>query len=76
MQDTKLFETILGLQAPWKISQVTLKTEPQRIDLWVEHSAGVDWPCPNCGQRVPCRDHAEERVWRHLDTGGLDLYPR
>jgi transposase IS204/IS1001/IS1096/IS1165 family protein len=26
------------------------------------------WPCPDCAQELPCRDHAEERVWRHFDT--------
>jgi transposase len=67
VQDTKLFETILGIQAPWRIGRVALDTTGERVDLWAEH---VDrpWPCPECGQELPCRDHAEERVWRHLDT--------
>jgi transposase len=68
MQDTKLFETILGLQAPWAISRVTLDPGGERVDLWVEHAADTRWACPECQQLLPCRDHAEERVWRHLDT--------
>ena len=67
MQDTKLFETILGSQAPWHISRVALDTTGERVDLWAEH-ADTRWPCPECEQELPCRDHAEERVWRHLDT--------
>lgn len=67
MQDTKLFETILGLQAPWHITRVTLDTTTQRVDLWAEHDE-TRWPCPECQQRLPCWDHAEERSWRHLDT--------
>lgn len=67
MQDTKLFETILGIQPPWRISRVTLETGGQRVDLWAEHDA-TRWPCPDCQQELACRDHAEERVWRHLDT--------
>lgn len=39
MQDTKLFETILGLQAPWHIARVALDTSGERVDLWVEHAA-------------------------------------
>ena len=67
VHDTKLFETILGLQAPWRISRVTLDTTGERVDLWAEQ-ADTRWPCPDCGEALPCRDHVEERVWRHLDT--------
>lgn len=67
MQDTKLFETILGLQAPWRIARVVVDPEAQRIDLWAEHG-DTRWPCPACAQDLGCWDHAEERTWRHLDT--------
>jgi transposase len=40
----------------------------ERVDLWVEHAAETRWACPACQQPLPCRDHAEERVWRHLHT--------
>ena len=68
MQDTKLFEAILGLQAPWHIARVELDTTGERVDLWAEHDAARRWPCPECQQDLACRDHVEERVWRHLDT--------
>ena len=68
MQDTKLFETILGIQAPWTIARVALDTSGERVDLWAEHTDDTRWPCPECQQALACRDHAEERVWRHLDT--------
>lgn len=68
MQDTKLFETILGLQAPWHIARVALDTSGERVDLWVEHDATARWTCPECAQAAPGHDHADERVWRHLDT--------
>lgn len=67
MQDTKLFETILGLARPWRIGRVELQTAAQRVDLWAEHDA-TRWPCPECGTALACWDHAEERTWRHLDT--------
>jgi transposase len=67
MQDTKLFETILGLQRPWQIARVELNTERQRVDLWVEHG-DTPWLCPECERALPCWDHADERTWRHLDT--------
>lgn len=34
----------------------------------MEHESGVGWPCPECQRELACRDHAEERTWRHLDT--------
>jgi transposase len=74
MQDTKLFETILGLRPPWHISRVVLDTKEQRVDLWAEHSAQARWPCPVCQQELACRDHAEERTWRHLDTCQFQTY--
>ena len=47
MQDTKLFETILGLTPPWHIARVELKTDEKRVDLWPEHET-TRWPCPEC----------------------------
>lgn len=67
MQDTKLFETILGIQAPWHIDRVALSPTAERVDLWAAHRA-TSWPCPECGGVVGIYDHAEERAWRHLDT--------
>jgi hypothetical protein len=39
MQDTKLFETILGITAPWHVTRVELKTNDKRVELWLEHDA-------------------------------------
>ena len=54
MQDTKLFDTILGIQAPWSIDRVTLDTSEQRVDLWAEHRDATRWPCPECAQTLAC----------------------
>lgn len=67
MQDTKLFETILGIGAPWQVARVDLMTDEKRVELWLAHEA-TRWPCPECGTLLAGFDHAEERTWRHLDT--------
>jgi transposase len=67
VQDTTLFETILGISAPWHVARVDLKTEAKRVELWLAHDA-TRWPCPECGLVLAGFDHAEERTWRHLDT--------
>jgi hypothetical protein len=59
---------LLGLQAPWHIARVALDTSGEWVDLWVEHDVAVRWACPDCEAQAPGHDHAEERVWRHLDT--------
>jgi hypothetical protein len=37
VQDTKLFETILGMQMPWRISRVALDTTGERDVRKREH---------------------------------------
>ena len=68
MQDTALYEYLLGLQAPWTVSRVKLDVQRHQVDVWAEHAPGVQWPCPECAGQGALYDHAEERVWRHLDS--------
>jgi len=74
MRDTDLYGQILGLQAPWFVKHVDLDVAKGRVDIWVEHEPGVRWTCPQCQRELACRDHAEERVWRHLDTCQFGTY--
>lgn len=68
MRDTDFYQQILGLEEPWTVTRVDLDVTEQRVDIWVDHGTGIKWPCPKCGAPLTCRDHADERVWRHLDT--------
>jgi transposase len=68
MRDIDLYRQVLGLEKPWAVGRVDLDVAGHRVDIWVEHESGVVWSCPQCGRELSCRDHAEERVWRHLDT--------
>jgi transposase len=68
MRDTELYQRVLGLTEPWFVDRVELKVADKRVEVWVDHPAEQTWPCPQCQKLLPCRDHAEERVWRHLDT--------
>jgi transposase len=74
MRDTDLYGQILGLQAPWFVEHVDLDVAKGRVDIRVEHGPGVRWPCPQCQRDLACRDHADERVWRHLDTCQFGTY--
>lgn len=68
MRDTELYQHLLGLREPWSVANVELNTRERRVDVWVEHPTELTWSCPECKQSGPLYDHAEERVWRHLDS--------
>jgi transposase len=61
-----LLTAALGLQAPWRVSDVRLDTEASRIDIRVEFATGRRFACPSCGA-VDQRVHdTRERSWQHL----------
>lgn len=68
MQDRQLFEQILGLERPWSVARIELNDEQEQVHVFLEHSEGVQWRCPECGRECPVYDHRGERQWRHLDT--------
>lgn len=68
MKDTELYAALLKLSVSWVVKEVRLDEVAERIDVWIEEAAGACWCCPKCGQKASVYDHAEERVWRHLDT--------
>lgn len=67
MQDTELYRLLLGLQEPWLIDQLEMRTKEEAIHIWIDHAPGVEFACAEC--QVTCRvyDHVE-RQWRHLDS--------
>ena len=74
MQDTALYAYLLGLHTPWTVSRIELDVQRQQVDVWAEHTNGVSWPCPECAEALRLYDHAEERVWRHLDSCHFRTY--
>jgi len=68
MQDTALYQYLLGLKSPWTVSRVDLNVKGQCVEVWAEHPEGASWACPQCSRELPLYDHAEERTWRHLDS--------
>jgi transposase len=67
VEDRTLYQTILGLSAPWTVERVELRETEHAVHVFVEATAGTTFTCPDCGTPVPVYDHAERR-WRHLDT--------
>lgn len=74
MQDTALYQYLLGLKSPWTVSRVNLDVKGQKVDVWAEHTEDASWQCPQCSKELPLYDHAEERTWRHLDSCQFQTY--
>lgn len=66
MQDTQLYQQILGLVRPWRVTSVALKKDERIIEVEAVCDDEV-WACPECGQRAHLHDY-ERRRWRHLDS--------
>ena len=61
------YSLLLGLQTPWKVTEVSLEMEKSRVVIKVSHDS-KKVACPDCGMVSPQRDCAPSRRWRHLDT--------
>jgi transposase len=68
MKDTEFYAALLRLRHPWSVREVNLNLAAERVDVWVQEDPAAKWTCPECGKTAALYDHAEERVWRHLDT--------
>ena len=64
---TEHYRLLLGLDAAWEVSDVSLSLEAKRVDILVTHVGGRV-TCPECSGECSIADHAPERTWRHLDT--------
>ena len=68
MQDTELYQYILGLNSPWEVSDVSLSLDQGEIVVSVTHAKGTKFCCPECDKQLGCYDHSPARRWRHLDS--------
>lgn len=67
MQDTELYQHLLGVPSPWRVVRVALDVAAGAVDVFVEQPE-KELPCPTCGATSPVHDHTPSRSWRHLDS--------
>jgi transposase len=67
VDSTQLYQRILGLSAPWQVSEVNINEINGEVVIRVTHT-GQGLTCPTCKRTGPLHDHASMRRWRHLDT--------
>lgn len=64
---TEHYRQLLGLDASWEVSEVSLSLEEKQVEIILVH-CGDPVTCPECGVTCVIADHSPERTWRHLDT--------
>jgi len=67
VQLTEHYRQLLGLDASWEVSDVSLSLEENRVVIALQFGGGRV-KCPDCGVECGIADHTPERTWRHLDT--------
>ncbi len=68
MQDKELYQQILGLSSPWKVTDADLDLASSEIRVKLDHPRSTKFCCPECKTELPCHVHAEECRRRHLDS--------
>jgi transposase len=69
MRDIDLYQMLLGLTPPWRVTVVDVHPDPKlrEITIRVEYPRGELLQCPECEQVCPGYDRKVRR-WRHLNT--------
>lgn len=67
MNDTKVFQALLGATEPWVVEAVEMDTARETVTIELGLKAGTIWGCPVCQKRMHVHGW-EPRRWRHLDT--------
>lgn len=68
MRDKDLYQQILGIRAPWRVSEVELDLAGGEVTVHVDREPDAGpLTCPECGRPCPGYDRRPRR-WRHLDT--------
>jgi transposase len=67
MRDNDLYATILGIRAPWSVSEVRLDRSEKTVEVHVALDPEAPVRCPACSAKARHYD-TRTRRWRHLDT--------
>src|SRR5882724_3341176 len=69
MNDTELYHKLLGVEAPWQVTDVALNLEEEAIYVTLDFEGRTaNFVCPECGLPANLYDRRETRTWRHLDS--------
>ena len=66
MLDKTFFETLLYIENPWEVSDVSMLPDESEIVISIEYT-GTAAPCKECNRQLSIYDRRGGRKWRHLD---------
>ena len=72
---TNHYSSLLQLQSPWGVEEVTFQQESEQIKVKITYSSNAG-ECPECKTVCPVYDRRSERSWRHLNTMQYETYLR
>ena len=64
---TEHYRQLLGLDASWEVSDVSLCLEEKRVEITLVHRGGPV-TCPDCDTECVIADHSPERSNRHRSS--------
>jgi len=67
MNDTSLYQQILGDTTPWRVDSVQLVVKALTVNVCLKVNAKAVWACPQCSRRMHIKEWRTRR-WRHLDS--------
>lgn len=72
MQDKALYQQILGITTPWRVTGVELDLPGGKVTVSLSHGRSR-FRCPHCQADCAVYDH-REKMWRHLDSCQLQTF--
>jgi transposase len=69
----ELFQLALGLIEPWKVQDVNLSLEKEKLDIYVHHTRGFKFTCTGCKDTHSAHDTIS-RTWKHLNFFQYETY--
>ena len=63
----QLYQEIIGVEAPWEVTSVTVDKEDKKITVRIEYDQDEKVFCPICAQNAKRYD-LRAKTLRHLDT--------
>lgn len=67
MNDTSLYQQILGDTSPWRVDSVRLDAKALTVEVFLSVDSKTLWACPECRERMHIKEWRTRR-WRHLDS--------
>jgi len=67
MHSHELFRLALGVEEPWRVTEVAFSEAEGRLDIRLDFPPGSRFCCPECGEGRCAVHDSRERTWRHLN---------